>query len=173
MLTQKQVKELFDYVPETGELIWKVDRGTNKTRETTAGNLRIDGRKHIQINRSKYLVHRLVFLYHHGYSPRFIDHIDKNPSNNRIENLRACTPSQNQGNVLKRSNNTSGYKGVHFNKRKQKWQAGIKVNNHPIYLGRSSNPIDAAQIYNFGAYRYFGEFASYNLAEQTCPLICA
>jgi len=63
----------------------------------------------------------LIFLYHHGYLPKFVDHIDGNKKNNRIENLREATKSQNAMNQKVSTRNTSGIKGVMWHKRDKKW----------------------------------------------------
>lgn len=90
-LTQECVRSLFDY--RDGELYWKVSRGNGMKIGDLAGTVRTDGYRSIQINGKLYLAHRLIFLYHYGYIPKEIDHIDSNPSNNNISNLREsrCT----------------------------------------------------------------------------------
>ena len=66
----------------------------------------------------------------------------------------------NRGN---QSNNTSGFKGVHWHKYAKKWMASIKVNKVPIYLGLFVDPIEAARAYDKAAVKHFGEFARPNL----------
>ena len=66
----------------------------------------------IRLNYKNYLVHRLIFLYHHNYLPKVIDHIDRNKLNNKIENLREVTHSQNLMNCKSYKNSSSKYKGV-------------------------------------------------------------
>ena len=69
---------------------------------------------------------------HHGYIPSNIDHIDGVGANNRIENLRQASVSENMYNTKMNTVNTSGFKGVHFNKRKRKWQAKLWVRGTQI-----------------------------------------
>ena len=94
-----------------------------------------------------------------------IDHIDHNGLNNRRENLRLATPSQNQANSYgKRFGKYSKFKGVTFNKIGG-WQAQIGKNNKMIYLGCFSKEEDAARAYNKAAIKLFGEFAYLNKIE--------
>ena len=60
-----------------------------------------------------YLTYRLIFLMEHGYMPKYVDHINGDPADNRIENLREATAMQNGTNRGKQTNNTSGYKNVY------------------------------------------------------------
>ncbi len=95
MITQKEVKELFTY--KNGELFWIFfSRGIRKNR--LAGSQRKDGRYQIVIKGKIYLRSRLVFLYHKGYFPQQIDHINRKQWDDRIENLREATTSLNQKN---------------------------------------------------------------------------
>lgn len=91
------------------------------------------------------------------------DHVDLNGLNNTRNNLRVCTHSQNQQNRNRLPNNTSGYKGVSWNKRSKKWQAHISVDNKLIGLGRFSDIKDAALAYNKAAKNFYGEFALLNV----------
>ena len=90
------------------------------------------------------------------------DHIDRNGLNNQRNNLRDSTRSQNNANRGLNKNNTSGYKGVCWNKQKQKWHARIRVNYKYVQLGLFDNIKDAARAYNKAALKYFGEFAWLN-----------
>lgn len=88
------------------------------------------------------------------------DHINMNGLDNRRNNLRICTRSQNYMNRGKYKDNISGYKGVYwYNK---KWVAQIKVNAKQIYLGRFKDKEQAAEAYNKAAKKYHGEFARLN-----------
>lgn len=115
--------------------------------------VRIDGRiKHIRM-------HRLVMGTPDDVD---IDHINGDKLDNRRENLRVCNDSQNQANIGIRKNNTTGYKGVSYNKRRNNYMATIRVNGNKKYLGSYTNPKDAAVAYNLAAVKYFGEFAYIN-----------
>lgn len=92
-----------------------------------------------------------------------VDHIHSDDTlDNRRSNLRICTTAQNQQNRGKSKNNTSGYKGVCWHRRHQKWQADIAYNGTNVFLGRFNDPKDAARAYNKAALRYHGEFARLN-----------
>jgi hypothetical protein len=123
-LTQDLLHELFEY--RDGDLIRKVSTSTRAPVGSVAGYASRDGYRRITINRKKYKAHRLVFLMHHGYLPQFIDHIDNERSNNRIENLRPATHGENLCNQAIASHNTSGFKGVSWNKQHKKWYVQVQ-----------------------------------------------
>ena len=110
-------------------------------------------------------IHHAIFILHHGHLPKYIDHIDGNSLNNKIENLRAATQSQNMANSKKKNTNTSGYKGVTFRKDTKKWQSAIMVNGKHISLGSYENKEDAAMAYEAGALKYYQEFAKTDRTE--------
>ena len=91
----------------------------------------------VAIGKKNYMLHRLVWIYHYGDIPdgMQIDHIDGNPLNNQIENLRLATPSQNQQNSKIRSNNTSGIKGIRWYERSKKWKVQICINGKYKFIG--------------------------------------
>lgn len=95
--------------------------------------------------------------------PDEVDHKDIDLFNNQKSNLRVLTSSQNKGNRDKQSNNTSGYKGVCWDKSRRKWQ----VNLAKKLIGRFDNIEDAARAYNEAASKYFGNAAKLNLILPT------
>jgi hypothetical protein len=96
-----------------------------------------------------------------------IDHVDRNRLNNKRDNIRLATATQNHANVNIQSNNTSGYKGVSFYSRYNKWEAYITVKQKKIRLGYFDDIIEAAQTYDRAAKHHFGEFAHTNFSEET------
>lgn len=163
-LTQDLLKELFDY--RDGELYWKVARGCVKIGDRAGTDLK-GGYRGIRINGKLYKAHRLIFLYHHGYLPKFLDHIDRNPSNNNISNLRDATMSQNGMNRKKvKSHNgkptTSKFKGVYWNKRREKWQVRIQINGKRKHFGYYDSKIEAAKTSDKALIKRDGEFAVTN-----------
>lgn len=96
---------------------------------------------------------------------QMIDHKDGNGLNNIRSNLRLATNSQNQQNRHHLSLNTSGFRGVTWNKASAKWQAQIKHQGKNFYLGVFDNAEVAAAAYNAKAAELFGEFARFNLTE--------
>lgn len=95
----------------------------------------------------------------------FTDHRDRNGRNNQKNNLRLCTKPQNGINHPKNKNNTSGYKGVYWNKYHQKWAAQIGVNLKIKHLGYFGDIEDAALAYDKAATELFGEFAQTNASS--------
>lgn len=91
-----------------------------------------------------------------------VDHINGNKKDNRKSNLRIATSSQNSRNIGLRKNNTTGYKGVIYEKKRDKWRAEIKKDYKSIFLGYFDTKEDAAKAYNEASMKYHGEFANLN-----------
>lgn len=87
-----------------------------------------------------------------------VDHVNGDTLDNRKCNLRIVTNQQNSMNCSKPLNNTSGYKGVYFDKSRKKWVANIKVNRKTIFLGRFDNIEDAYKARLEAEEKYFGEY---------------
>lgn len=155
MLTQKQVKELFDYDPVTGHLIWKVNTSVKKFIGKIAGALHSNGYIDVQVYGKKYKAHRLVWVWHNSdFTKNEIDHINGVRDDNRIENLREATKSENQQNQKRpRKTNKSGYLGV--SALNNGWIAQIidpnkKIidpNKKRLYLGYFDTPEKAYKAY--------------------------
>ncbi len=162
-LSVEHIHELLDYDPATGNFTWKVNRGGKARAGSPAGSN--DGQRYlcISIDGVNYKAHRLAYAIHHGTMPpreKWIDHIDGNPANNRIENLRLATNAENgrnRQNLNKR--NSSGFTGVFWHIRKQKWSAQIRVSGRCIYLGLFNNKQDAIEARRLAEATHFGEFA--------------
>jgi hypothetical protein len=136
-LTQDKANELFEY--RDGALFWK-HKTISQGRKFKKGGQEIvnkqgDGYYKVTVNYKPYLLHRVIWLMHYGYLPECLDHINGIRTDNRIENLRPATKYQNICNSKFRSDNTSGVKGVNWNKVKNRWQARIFVNKKVIGLG--------------------------------------
>jgi hypothetical protein len=119
--------------------------------------------------RIKYGVHRTVQMHRMiMQTPRHLDtdHRDGIELNNQKYNLRVCTRKQNIQNQTIHKNNTSGYKGVCWNKSIKKWIAGISPNRKTIHLGCFLDKNEAAFAYNRAAKKYFGEFAHLNIIKE-------
>lgn len=99
-------------------------------------------------------------------SSEIVDHVNGNKFDNRKENLRVVTPSQNAVNAGRRKNNSSGYKGVFYESRRDKWRAEIKVNYRSVFLGYFDNKEDAAKAYNKAALKHHGEYAKFNKVKE-------
>jgi hypothetical protein len=111
-------------------------------------------------------MHRLVLCFYGIRRFKMPDHINKDGLDNRISNLRKCTPAQNQANTKLRTDNTSGYRGIRRRKDNGKWEAVIQVNNKAIFLGSHYSAKKAAKAYDKAAIRYRGEFATLNFPRQ-------
>jgi hypothetical protein len=157
MLTKEIADEFFDY--KDGVLYRKKQTSSNAKIGDVAGTTRQDGYRHINLHGKFYLVHRLIFLMHHGFLPKVIDHIDGNSLNNRIENLRVATKSQNCQNARIRRNNTSGIKNVHFNKQSNKWQVSISINQKWKHVGYYQDLELAELVATEARDKYHGGFA--------------
>jgi len=151
MITQARLRELFFY--KQGKLLRKIGvKGSPAFTEI--GTRKPRGYMVAVVDRKMYRVHHLVWMYHYGYFVPELDHINRQRDDNRIENLRSCTHSQNLGNARARVHK---YKGVTFCKTTQKWRA--QLNGH---LGRFDTMEQAALAYNVAAINHFGEFANLN-----------
>lgn len=155
-LSQQELHDLFDL--RDGVLYWRERRSIRIQCGDPAGAV-VNGYLKTGINGRTYLNHRLIFLMQNGWLPPSIDHIDGNPLNNKPENLRPANKSENACNTGLSVLNTSGYKGVSFNKRSGKWVAHIRKNQRGTWLGRYDTPEEASQAYAAAAATLHGEFA--------------
>jgi len=155
-LTQARLKELFYYKADTGQLIRRIPVSNNTKKDDIAGNIDLyHGYHKIMVDRSSYRAHRLIWLYAHGEWPSHqIDHINGDRSDNRLENLRCVTNTENCKNQMKKSNNTSGVVGVSWRKREGTWCAYITINGVQTGLGYYDNLFDAVCARKSAEIRY-------------------
>lgn len=159
MLTVERVRELFDCDLEKGVLRYRQNCG-KCTGGEVAGYHHGNGYLRIGIDNKKYFIHRIIWFVAHGKWPdHFLDHKNLNTSDNRLENLREATQSQNSMNRGTAKNNTSGFRGVGFYKRHRKFTAIIKVAQKSIHLGYFATFEEAKAARIAAADKYHGEFA--------------
>ena len=152
-----KLNDLFDYCD--GELYWKVANSRRIKIGDKAGYIHSTGYRLLQLNGAKQKVHRAIFLMHHGYLPAHIDHIDGNPLNNRVENLRPATRSQNLCNAKLFVNSKSGVKGVSWHAVSKKWNVQIRLKNKFVYR-KFFNDLELAELVAIEARdKYHKEFA--------------
>lgn len=136
MLTHEYLRETLHYSIITGQFYWLKSVGRRVKVGDVAGSLEASGYKRIRINRKLYLAHRLAWFWVMGSFPENdTDHVNGIKDANQWLNLREATRSQNMCNTCMQSNNTSGYKGVYWNKRDEKWMAYITLNKKTKHLG--------------------------------------
>lgn len=124
----EELLSVFEY--KDGCLFWKYREGmkgfNNRFAGKMAGSTAPHGYIFVNFKYTFYLSHRIIWKMHHGQEAEFIDHIDGDRSNNRIENLRSVNATENMMNVGISSKNTSGITGISWDKRKGKWHCYIK-----------------------------------------------
>lgn len=143
-----KLRELLDYDPDTGIFIWKVKPCKNKSAGIEAGCI-TNRYRTIKVLKKLYQAHRLAWMYVYGKFPlKLIDHINGNPLDNRIVNLREATNYENSQNIYKpQTNNTSGFLGVTYIPKKNKWRSKIAVEGKRLSLGYYKTPEDAYKAY--------------------------
>ena len=160
MIAQEELIKRIEYNPETGLWRWRPGyKWRHRNRDWFSGTSSGKGYFLIYILGEEHGAHRLAWLYTYGYMPEKIDHKDKNPSNNRIENLREANQSENAINRVPNSNNTTGTTGVVYRPDRNKpWIARICY--HYVEMSKGFRTKEEAiawrkqKIYNL-----FGEFA--------------
>jgi len=133
IITKEFLHDTLDYFE--GNLIWKKSIGRLAKKGRIAGTINQNGYLSICLLGKIYKLHRIIFFYHHGYFPKVVDHIDGNKVNNKIENLREASISQNAWNSKIRITNKSGVKGISWDKKANKWRASCTVNYKQNNLG--------------------------------------
>lgn len=108
-------------------------------------------------------MHRLILGAPPGVQ---VDHINGDGLDNRRANLRLCSNSQNHANLRKRTETSSRFKGVYWNKARRKWHAQIKANQRTFYLGLFDSEEAAGAAYDRAATEHFGTFSRLNDIER-------
>ncbi|WP_324029306.1 hypothetical protein GC087_21515 [Pantoea sp. JZ2] len=150
---QEYLMDCFEYGRKNGALIWKerplehfINASQQKQFNTKfskkiAGSIATvsvaENRKYrvVRLDGVLFYVHRIIYKLKTGDEPMIIDHISGNTLDNRIENLRTCSITENCRNARISETNTSGCTGISWSQRKHRWRAYITVNKKQIYLG--------------------------------------
>lgn len=144
-MNQQDLQALLHYDQHTGLFHWRISKGRSKSG-AVAGSIEGDGYLEIKINKKRYKAHRIAFLYMTGSMPEHeIDHINGIRTDNRWSNLRQVTRKQNGENLKLHSTNSSGFRGVCFNKSCGKFQAGVRHNKKLHYIGLFDTAEQAAK----------------------------
>lgn len=156
----KILHELFEY--RDGKLYWKVSRPHTTIKPgDKAGGFGKNGYLMTSINCKSFYNHRIIYMMHYGNLPKFIDHIDGNKANNKIENLREATSSQNNRNMPKKITNTSGIKGVSWDTSSGKWRVRLRINGIDRRIGCFEDIKEAEKAIIQARNLYHGEFANH------------
>jgi hypothetical protein len=150
------INEYFEY--KDGELYWKKDKGDGKAG-ALAGT-KTQKYRTIKFNGKNYMLSRIVFFMFNGYYPKNVDHIDGDTWNNKIENLRAATPAENNRNRKLATNNKTGVKGLSFCTQMKKYKAQITKNYKQIHLGYYEDIELAELVVDMARDKYHGSFAN-------------
>jgi hypothetical protein len=158
MITAEYLRKRLSYDPETGIFRWRIVPSLRVKVGGIAGSLVKSGHVRIRLKGYPYYAHRLVWLYVHGVWPSAeIDHINCDPADNRLKNLREATRAENARNRSMSKANTSGYKGIVACK--DKFQVTIKADGKTRYLGRYPSLLAAEVAYGQAAALLHGKFA--------------
>ena len=160
---------ILEYDTETGEFVW-LTTASGRRAGQPAGSLNGSGYIKIRYQKQRHKAHRLAWKMVTGEWPdKDIDHINLNKRDNRFANLRLATRSQNTTNRPASKSNTSGYKGVFWEKCARRWRAQIFVNGKKLHLGLFDCPAKAGAEYQKAAQKHFGEFAFGGAAPVEAP----
>lgn len=176
--TRTEVEAFLKYDKKAGTLSWLPGTHGFKVAQRKHKHIAIAGTKdsygHLVITvkftgqpKRTYKSHRLAWLIFYGVWPKMIDHKNRIPHDNRIENLRETTFSKNNANSESRPGSSSKYKGVRWHPTGKRWCAAITVNKKTTHLGSFKNEIDAARTYDDAAWAAFGEAAFLNLPRRS------
>jgi hypothetical protein len=161
MLTQERLRHLVDYDVDTGVFTWAISRVGAK-KGSICGRINVHGYREIGINYTLHRANRLAWLYMTGSFPDMeIDHINRIKHDDSWNNLRLCTHNQNAANVSLKKSNTSGCKGVVWDKDRNLWRVQIRIQGKKKNLGRFANYDDAVKVSLDALNKEFGEF-NYN-----------
>jgi hypothetical protein len=154
--SQEKLQELFEY--KDGQLLWKVRQGRGK-KGASAGCFTNYPYKQVRIDGVMHSLHRLIFVYHHGYCPDVIDHADGNALNNDILNLREATQSENCLNKKLSATSSTKIKNVCWYSKLKRYRVGFEISGKYKHFGYYED-IELAELVAIEARnKYCGQFA--------------
>ena len=160
-LTQSRLKDLIHYDPHTGAFTWAKARPGAALGAPCGRVSKTTGYRDIGVDKKLHRANRLAWLYMTGEWPDGqVDHKNRIKHDDRWDNLRLATRSQNGANVDTKESNTSGHVGVSWDKGRQKWLAQIRIGGIKKNLGRFTEKADAIAKYQEAAKSEFGEFSN-------------
>lgn len=131
---QFKLREDFTYNAGTGDFL---------RYDGYFGSLTTGGYWYLLYESKSYMVHRLIWKWWYGYDPEYVDHINGDKEDNRIDNLRNVDNTLNQKNSKKRKDSTTGYTGVSYHNSSKRWRARVTVNGRRIDIGGFFSPEEA------------------------------
>lgn len=141
------LRSMLHYDPETGIFTWRSKPSKQIKIGDVAGCLGDHGYILIRLRGVLYKAHRLAWFYVYGEWPAAeVDHINGKPADNRLCNLREATRKQNMENVKLNSSNSTGFRGVHFNKKLGKFSATVRHHFKTMNLGHFDTAEEAAKV---------------------------
>lgn len=143
----EQVGATFGYDPITGALTWKICTSNRAPIGSPAGSRNASGHIMVTFFGHRIFAHRIGWFLTYGAWPGEIDHKNRNPSDNRIENLREVTHQQNIINRKLQSNNKTGLRGISWDQNRKKWRAAIGINGRTTTIGRYKTKSEAQTAY--------------------------
>ena len=153
------LSNLLSYDPETGVISWKVNRGRVKAGDAAGYHHKGDNYLYVKIRPNRYPAHRLAWFLHYGRWPEnVIDHINGNGTDNRLCNLREATIGENMFNSRTPKTNTSGRKGVCYDRLNKKWMAYVGFEGRFINLGRYATLEEADAAAGAGREKFHKDF---------------
>lgn len=161
--------KIFDYNPGDGSLTWKHRDGFRFSGRPAGikrytANTRYPSGIGVSHRNRHYKAHRVIWEMHYGPIPKgmLVDHMNRDPFDNRLSNLRLCTRSQNNANAKQRMAGRSGFRGVHLDKTSGKWVASIRHMKKRRSLGYYARKEDAMAAYIEASIRLHGEFSPHH-----------
>lgn len=138
-----------------GVIYNKKDRASVKKDTPVSFKKNIDGYFVTNFNYSLIKAHRLIYFLYHKTLPRIVDHIDGDRANNKIENLRAVSNSQNNANSVKKNN------GVWFDKRRERWISEMRRGTKRVFMKQFRDKTDAEEFFKMKHLEIYGEYSYY------------